>query len=169
MSRFPKIDQPCPLGVDEQKRIAGYCTRCEKSVHSLDALTQAERESLLRSARGSICVSWRTPAPRRAARFGAAIALAMVVLPAAATEVVPTAADSSAETVAPPNALSDALHPAEVKCHDGDQLAQATEPQVTWETITVGGVSHPGDAEWVDADDSLPELPIVTEYAPDRR
>jgi hypothetical protein len=30
-------------------------------------------------------------------------------------------------------------------------------------TITVGRVSRPGDAEWVDAYDSLPDLPIVTE------
>ncbi len=169
MSRFPKIDQPCPLGVDEQKRLDGFCTRCEKHVYTLDTLTIGAREALLRSASGPICVSYRMPAPRRSARFGAAIALAMVVLPAAATDVAPAIADPGAETVAPPTALSEALHPAQVKCHDADAAAPTPDPQVSWETITVGGVSHPGDAEWVDADDSLADLPFVVERAPERR
>ena len=165
MSRFPKVDQPCPLGIDEQKRIDGYCTRCEKNVHALDALSVAERESLMQSANGSICVSYRVPAPRRSARFGAAIALAMVVLPVAAADVVPKADDPKAESTASPTALSGALHPAQVKCHDEVSAAEQNT-QLTDETILIsGGVSRPGDAEWVDADDSLPDLPIVT--APD--
>ena len=165
MNRFPKIDQPCPLGIDEQKRLDGYCARCEKSVHSLDAMSVAEREALLRSACGPICVSYRAPAPRRAARFGAAMALAMVVLPAAATEIPQAGGVSNApasETPAMPSALSDALHPTQVKCRDGDTPASAENEGL--ETITfTGGVSRPGDAEWVDADDSLPDLPVVVE------
>ena len=45
MACFPKIDQPCPLGIDERERIDGYCARCEKTVHALDALDQAARHT----------------------------------------------------------------------------------------------------------------------------
>jgi len=165
MGRFPKIDQPCPLGMDAQKRVDGYCMRCEKNVHSLDALTPGERESLLQSASDSICVSYHVPAPRRTARFGAAIALAMVVLPVAAADVVPKADASHAESAAPASALSDALHPPEVKCHDGDPVVEDNTPLPDEMILLTGGVSHPGDAEWVDSDDSLPDLPRVVERA----
>jgi hypothetical protein len=165
MNRFPKIDQPCPLAIDAQKRLDGYCTRCERSVHSLDAMSAGEREALLRSACGSICVSYRMPAPRRTTRFGAAMALAMVVLPAAATETPLAGSAPAAETPAAPSAFSDALHPAQVKCKEGEAAATESLPI---ESITItGGVSHPGDAEWVDADDSLPDLPVVTESRSD--
>lgn len=163
MNRFPKIDQPCPLGIEEQKRLDGYCTRCERRVHSLDAMSVAEREALLRSACGSICVSYHVPSPRRTARFGAAMALAMVVLPAAATEPpqLGVTAEASAQTPSAPSPVADALRPPQVKCHDeGDGADNAVAPE---ELIFAGGVSHPGDAEWVDADDSLPDLPVVVE------
>ncbi len=162
MSRFPKVDQPCPLGIEEQRRLDGYCSRCEKAVHALDAMSVAEREALLASANGPICVAYRVSAPRRPARFGAAMALALVVLPAAAADapdigaVPPTASGTPA-----PSILSDVLHPAQVKCHD--EAGEATDPWPAYETITVGGVSRPGDAEWVETDDSLPDLPVVTE------
>jgi hypothetical protein len=126
MSSFPKVDQPCPLGVDEQKRLDGHCTRCEKSVHVLDAMSDAERRALLASACGSICVSYRMRSPRRTARFGAAMALAMVVLPAAATEVPQVGAttpEALSETPSAPSRWSSELRPRR------SSAATATKPQ----------------------------------------
>ncbi|MBP6749226.1 MAG: hypothetical protein KA144_06270, partial [Xanthomonadaceae bacterium] len=95
MSRFPRIDTPCPLSQDEQRAIDGHCNRCDKQVHQLDALSEDERRALLATATGPICVSYRAPAPRKVGRFGAAIAATLIGSGAAtaayATETTPNA------------------------------------------------------------------------------
>jgi hypothetical protein len=161
MALFPKIDQPCPLGIDEQRRIAGYCGRCSMTVHALDAMGEAERVALLGSARGSVCVSYRT---RRTpgVGFGAAFALA-VASPAFATDVLPVAVDRASEQrsvddVASPFA---GVQPSGPKCKDKDVRESADEASQKIESITVtGGVSRPQDAEWID-DSTLPDLPVT--------
>lgn len=158
MSRFPKIDQPCPLGIDEQKRIDGYCGRCEKAVHALDAMSDAQRESLMSNNPGAICVSYR----RAGARLGAAMAMAMVVVPAAAG----TGDDPKLQSGAAASPLASVLHPAQPKCRDAADAAEPTaQESIAWETITVGGVSRPDEAEWID-DSSLPDLPTIVEAKP---
>jgi len=146
MACFPKIDQPCPLGIDAQKRIDGFCGHCSKAVHSLDAMSDAERIGFLRNASGPVCVSYRVRAPRSAALgLGAVLVLSMAGQGHAdpiGDAAVGAPASAQAAVVAPP--------PAE-------------EPPV----MMMGGVSDPASATLIDEDDA-PELPVVHEAAPAR-
>jgi len=67
MARFPKIDRPCPLEIDAQRRIDGHCGHCGKTVHCLDGKSDAERNDLLRKSSGSLCVSYTLTAGMSAA------------------------------------------------------------------------------------------------------
>jgi hypothetical protein len=138
MACFPKIDQPCPLGIDAQRRINGYCGHCSKAVHSLDAMSDAERAGFLRNASGPVCVSYRVRMPRSAALgLGAALALSMAA-PGKADPADGNANIAQATAVAAP--------------------APPDQPQV----MMMGGISDPGSATLVDEDDAA-ELPIVHE------
>lgn len=154
MAQVPKIDSPCPLGIDEQRRLDGHCGRCDKHVHALDAMSDGERQALLRSAEGSICVSYRTPhrsVSRRGAGFGIAIAATLVSGGAFAADPPSLLPAAASEQATPVSAASPLLEPAPV------QNCEEEDPGL--EFITVGGVSDPQDAHWVD-DSDLPELPM---------
>jgi hypothetical protein len=144
MACFPKIDQPCPLGIDEQKRIDGYCGRCSKAVHSLDAMSDAERIGFLRNASGPVCVSYRVRAPRSAALgLGAVLVLSM----AGQGHADPIGSDVPAGAPATVQAAVVAPPPKE-------------EPPV----MMMGGVSDPASVTFIEEDDA-PELPVVHDAA----
>lgn len=154
MALVPKIDQPCPLGIDELRRLNGYCGHCKTQVHALDGLSEAERRALLQAASGPVCVSYRVPrsAPlRRGAGFGIAIAATLVSGGAFAADppslLAPTVSEPSATpvTTAP-------LLPAEA-------TAECEETKLDRIIVVGGGVSDPRDAHWID-DSELPELPM---------
>ncbi|MEG3791315.1 hypothetical protein V1318_14390 [Lysobacter sp. CCNWLW3] len=152
MAQVPKIDSPCPLGIDEQRRLDGHCARCDKHVHRLDALSDDERHALLIAADGPICVSYRSERPRasrRGAGFGIAIAASLVSAGAYASDppLLPPQ-PASATPVAPTPLLAQA--PAK-DCADEVTSIEMIE--------FVGGVSDPRDAHWAD-DSELPELPM---------
>jgi hypothetical protein len=178
MARFPKIDQPCPLGIDEQRRIDGYCSRCEKPVHDLTAFDDDERVAFMRSRTGPLCVSYRVPraAPARhvGAGLGAALAISVLVAhPAMATDsplpVVAGVDKSMQSSVEQASAIETAATPASPKCRDGEgdaaiaTAADANGP-LSEMTITVGGVNDPAQAHFVD-DSELPDLPMLREDA----
>ena len=135
MARFPRIDGPCPLGVDEQRRISGHCGRCGHQVHVLDDMDDTARESLLASSAGPMCVSYRIPARRLAA-----IAL--------------TLAAGSAMADPPTTQVAHA---------DASPVEQATLLPLD-QIVMVGGVDEPRSAQWID-DGTLPELPMVERAA----
>lgn len=171
MARFPEIDSPCPLGIDEQRRIDGYCSRCEKPVHDLTLLGDDQRVAFMRAARGPVCVSYRTarPVTRASAGLGAALAISVLAsTPPAAIEPLPTGSETSAAQqsveAARPSPIATAQTPAKPKCADavagepGQESASESAP-ADWRVITVGGVRDPAAASWVD-DGTLPELPM---------
>lgn len=146
MACFPKIDQPCPLGIDEQKRINGYCGHCSKAVHSLNAMSESERLTLLRNADGPICVSYRVKV-RRGVGAGLSAALALsVISPAYAVDTLDVNAPSKIEAVQ--------MTPA---THVPPPIAINGEPQ---EILLAGGIRDPNAALLVDEDD-VPDLPMV--------
>jgi hypothetical protein len=162
MGCFPKIDQPCPLGIDEQKRIDGYCNRCAKQVHRLERLCDDDRRALLRNASGPICVSYRHHPVARGIGIGLGAAIAMSV---SASVPVTTTPHAGPPTVQPQSADTNELL--------GEQSGSPVQPQVTQaesgameltEMVFVGGVSNPSDAEWID-DSDLPDLPMVSAQA----
>jgi len=162
MACFPKIDQPCPLGIDEQKRIDGWCGRCAKNVHSLDTLGDAERRALLSKAAGPVCVSYRRPAVRHVgARLGAVLAMS-VSASALAIDVLPVgpAADPAQGSVekAQPSLFGEKGDGP--RCDEAKKAA-AAEPLPLEMIVMTGGVSHPADVEWID-DSDLPDLPMVS-------
>lgn len=168
MACFPKIDQPCPLGIDEQKRIDGWCGRCAKSVHSLDGMSREDRRALLRNADGPVCVSYRRPATRGiGVGLGAALAMS-VSASALAIDVLPAGpatdpAQSSVEK-GPPLLLGDKA--AGPECDEARKAvaASGSMPLEDEMIILTGGVSSPADAEWID-DSDLPDLPMISAAA----
>lgn len=212
MSRFPRIDSPCPLSPNEQRAIDGHCSRCDKQVHALDALNEDERRALLAAATGPICVSYRVATPRKVGRFGAAIA-ATLIGTGAATAAYASDADPTASALPPPPAQSGPSwaqahteedsekeqeldrvfivgginDPQDAKFEEDTSLPalpiRAAEPQRSpveqtsvfpedelvelVDVVSVGGISDPNDAQWVEADDalqSLPELPMIAAH-----
>ncbi|QWF16581.1 hypothetical protein [Lysobacter capsici] len=147
MARYPRIDQPCPLDDAARSRVDGHCGLCGKTVHCLDGRSDTERAALLRQASGPVCVSYRLA-------LGTALALS-IAAPAAASPV-DVAASSQAAPLTPPNATPQAQTP----------VAPETLVEPDLQMVFVGSISRPGEAEWVDDDHHLPELPMRREPPP---
>ena len=163
MACFPKIDQPCPLGIDAQRRIAGYCGRCDKAVHALDAMSDAERIAFVRAAKGPICVSYHSIRRGAALGLGAALALSASAGRAQESAVAPDAPAqaASATDVPPPPGIYG--YPSSSAPQEHVDLS---DQKIEMITITGGGISDPATVEFVDASDALPELPLVHETDP---
>lgn len=142
MACFPKIDQPCPLGIDARRRIDGWCGHCARAVYSLDGMDDAGRVAFLRNAKGPLCVTYRVAARGAALGLGAALVLATPIGKAQERDVAPTSPVDAA-----------VMTPA----------SSADGSDMSLDSITVGGVSDPTTVEFIDASDALPELPIVHE------
>ncbi|HEU4663580.1 MAG TPA: hypothetical protein VFS55_06085 [Dokdonella sp.] len=141
MACFPKIDQPCPLGIDAQRRIAGFCGHCSKAVHGLDAMSDAERIAFVRNAQSPICVSFRA---RRGAALGLGVALVLSAAAPAHADPVGTDIQATMESIA--------------------ATSTPPPPPAEPEVMLMGGVSDPLSVVFVDdGDDDVPELPIVHE------
>ena len=154
MSLVPRIDQPCPLGIDEQRRIAGHCGRCEKHVHDLSALDEGARRALLARADGPVCVSYR-----RSARLAhaAAIAITLVAGTAFAGE---NCADAPSAPLVPVVAQGPVSPASPTPGAAADSATGEPEELTSLDYVVVGGISDPHEAEWVD-DSTLPELPMI--------
>lgn len=148
MARVPRIESPCPLTMAEQLRIDGHCGRCNKTVHALDGLDDAQRHALFAAARGAICVSYRLPV-KRVPALGVAMA---AMLSASAV----MAGQDCAETKPAFQSVDSA--PVEQVVN----LEEASKPADPVDMIFVGGIQSAEDAEWID-DGSVPDLPIVVE------
>lgn len=84
MSKFPKIDGPCPY-LDRLSEImdGDHCRMCQRSVTDLTDMTDAARTRFLASCSGETCVTYRFP--MKPSLAAAAIAAAtLVAVPAAA-------------------------------------------------------------------------------------
>jgi hypothetical protein len=166
MACFPKIDQPCPLGIDEQKRIDGWCGRCAKNVHALDGMSSDDRRALLRGASGPICVSYRRPVARGfGVGLGAALAMS-VSASALAIDGLPTgpATDPALSSVekGQPSPFGDKAEGP--KCDEAEKVAVSADAMSLNSVLLTGGISNPADAEWID-DSDLPDLPMVSAAA----
>lgn len=188
MPSFPRIDSPCPLSAEEQRAIDGHCDRCDKHVHALNDMSEADRRALLANAAGPICVSYRKTMPRRVGRIGAAIAATLITTTAYAGD--PTAPAAGQPTVAAAlqgveedafledivfvggvNDSQDALAAMDmsVPALPMHTLAlvpgagqEANEEEALDMVVVVGGGIHvPTDAEWVDEESLLPSLPMI--------
>jgi hypothetical protein len=147
----PRIDRPCPLDGESQRRVGDFCRHCAHPVQRLDRMDAAAQERLRRSS-GPVCVSYRV-----AVGVGAALAVAIAPgLAGAQASALPPASNPAMEH---PLIVTDASAPASPV----SPLAAPAEPPECdeWlEFIVVGGVSDPSTAEWIELDRSLPDLPV---------
>jgi hypothetical protein len=154
LARFPKIDQPCPLSPKAQRGIKGDCGLCGKTVHCLDGKSDGERAALLRNASGPVCVSYRI-----AASLSAAVALSM------AGPLAASPSSSAADAEPAPQTTQADTRPVIFTADPPPAQTSVAQEEVLDEDelIFVGGISRPDEAEWIDTDASLPELPMRVE------
>lgn len=136
MPIFPKIQSPCPYKSDLAAVMDGdMCRACKRNVFDLTAMDDGERLAFLAGCEEEVCVSYRLPV--RAAVAAAALAAAGMSVPAMGQEVAAPDMEAVME--------SDAV------------------PYDESFDIIVGGIKDPKNVELVevDADTSVPELPIV--------
>lgn len=189
MTGFPRIDSPCPLSAGEQRAIDGHCERCDKHVHALNDMSEAERRALLAGATGPICVSYRKTMPRRVGRIGAAIAATLITTTAyagdAASQAVPqpTVAAALQEVQEEDVFLDDLVFVGGVNDpQDASAALDMSVPPLPMQVLALvpgsgqeadreedldvivvvgGGIHDPADAEWVDEEPLLPALPMI--------
>ncbi|MES2671549.1 MAG: hypothetical protein V4673_14185 [Pseudomonadota bacterium] len=190
MPSFPRIDSPCPLSAEEQRAIDGHCERCDKHVHALNDMNEAERRALLANATGPICVSYRKAVPRRVGRIGAAIAATLITTtayagdPASPPVAQPTVAaalqdvqqeeDGFLDEIVFVGGVNDPQDASAVLDMSVPALpmhllalvpggGQDTDQEEALDEIVVvgGGIHVPADAEWVDEESLLPALPMI--------
>ena len=135
MSRFPRIDSPCPYKSQAASFMDGdMCRLCQRQVFDLSAMGEDDRIAFLRGCGEEICVSYRLPV--RPAIAAAALAAAAFALPAAAQE-------------APAPVAAEALQ-------DYGPFDEGME---------IGGIKDPANTALVanPADPALPDVPIIYE------
>lgn len=190
MPSFPRIDSPCPLSAEEQRAIDGHCVRCDKHVHALNEMNEAERRAVLANATGPICVSYRKAMPRRVGRIGAAIAATLITTtayagdaasPAVATHTVAAALqdvqgeDGFLEEIVFVGGVNDPqdasaaldmsvpalpMHVLALVPGAGQDTDQEEE-ELDVIMVVGGGIHVPANAEWVDEELLLPALPMI--------
>jgi hypothetical protein len=87
MTRVPVITSPCPLRWNTAPRIGqDFCGQCQRRVHNLDALSDAQRVVFLSSCDTKVCVFYTVRRPRAAA---ATLGLGLAAAGALATGTAP--------------------------------------------------------------------------------
>jgi predicted Fe-S protein YdhL (DUF1289 family) len=136
MAKFPKIDSPCPYKADLAAIMDGdFCRMCKREVFDLSGWSDGERVAFLKGCETEVCVRYTLPV--RPALAAAALAAAVVGLPAAAQDVAPTPIE-----VATPDEDYDMIIVGGIK--DPKAVAMVEDP----------------------ADANLPESPVVYDDAP---
>jgi hypothetical protein len=134
MARNPIITSPCPLRWSSMPQAGkDHCGMCDRQVHNLDGMGEAQRKAFLAGCSGKVCVAYTVNASRqrRNVALGAGL-LAALAMPGAAMAseeaigYIPLPDEGGAVETTPTYELSDL------------------------ETITVGGIDVPSAARWAD-------------------
>lgn len=147
MARVPVVESPCPIvGKQLPAGATEHCSRCERTVHNLDLMSERERREFMSGCSGKVCVAYTVRIPAQGLRRRALPAVALTAtLALGATASLPAAAQESPvvgmSPVSDPNALPN--------CDD-------------FVEIWVGGVNKGDEAQWRDdGKDAPPELPTI--------
>ncbi len=92
MPYCPPIVTPCPLPLQLGDARTSFCERCNKHVHDLDRMGEAQRMTLLADAREEVCVRYRRPIGRAALAAAALVASGLGLVSPAAAQDTPVAA-----------------------------------------------------------------------------
>ncbi len=166
MNFFPKIESPCPFRLSSLPQPGmDFCGHCERRVHNLDLMSQAQRESFLSACEGKVCVSYtvRRSIPKTMAKIVVGLGLASSGLALAQEENL---------ILQDPQSVSQGP-----KCDDQnaakaelDIASSEDEVEPMWETIVVGGTNANGksirwidEAELANSQDDTNEMPKIGE------
>lgn len=147
MAQFPVITSACPLrfaSMPSEGR--DFCGQCQRRVHNLDGMDEAQRKAFFASCAGEVCVAYTVKRPQRMTavlRAGAAAVALGVSGLALAADAVP-AADANAPafedvvtgpTCDPASKLESVVlmggtRAASVEWLDESELARAEAPQI---------------------------------------
>jgi len=99
VAEFPKIDTPCPLKWSALPESGNnFCKHCERTVHNLSAMSNAQRRDFMASCTGKVCVAYAVK-PRREQKIVWAIAMAATVAAAPGLAVAGCDPADESETV----------------------------------------------------------------------
>jgi hypothetical protein len=172
MSRFPLVQDPCPYkGAIADILTGDHCRLCQREVHDLAAMNEADRRALLAGCQDAegLCV-------RYTVRAGSAVAAAM--LGVAGFAAVPAMAQSAEASPAIAQSAEPSAQPAESAAAPAAETASAyaeADDYDEGEWIIVGGLRKPDQAEWHSdegadkAKEKAPKrrtLPVITEDEP---
>lgn len=152
MARVPVVETPCPIaGKPLPAGSTEHCSRCERTVHNLDRMSERERRDFMSGCSGKVCVAYtvRVPASRLRKRVlnGAAVAASALMTSGLAS--LPVAAQESPVVGMSPASDVNGLP----NCNDFlDGL------------VVTGGVDKGDQAKWVDdGKDAPPDLPTMVD------
>ena len=138
MARVPRITSPCPLRWSAAPQPGmDFCGHCSRSVHNLDAMTEAQREAFLSECSGKVCVSYTVPV----SRIGIGLATGVLVAGAA---------------------MADGLYSG-VPTNGQPGAGEYCDP-LREELILVGGTNTGKELQWIDESEAAltnPELPQI--------
>jgi predicted Fe-S protein YdhL (DUF1289 family) len=87
MARFPVVQSPCPYKANLAAVMEGdQCRMCQREVHDITAMSDAERDAFLAACSGEVCVKYEFRMPRRAAALALGAAAVAMPLPLAAQD-----------------------------------------------------------------------------------
>jgi len=140
MSRVPVVTSPCPFRWTSAPRAGqDFCGHCQRRVHNLDGLSDAERVAFLSGCSGTVCVFYTVRRPRLVATtLGLGLAAAGIL-----------AAGSA---------------PADEWRTENPIAGEYCDPMLT-DIVVTGGTEAGMKLEWVDEAEaqapSAPELPEI--------
>ena len=104
MARVPRVESPCPIaGKQLPAGATEHCTRCDRTVHNLDRMSERERHEFMGACRGQVCVAYTVRIPLASIRKRHGGGLAMATLAAASIVSLPAATQTpETQTVEPP-------------------------------------------------------------------
>ncbi len=164
MARFPKIQSPCPVRDSLADYMEGdMCSRCDRQVHDLRSMSEAQKESFLATCSGEVCVSYSVPISKLAA--ATALSAAVMALPVAAQDKLVDL--EAAQPAAPTAVCEDDVITGGLRVSTTEQNAYLAIEDYEDIIVVVGGIKDLANVEYVDDDEDLkiPELPVTYEDA----
>ena len=143
MARAPIITSPCPLRWSSLPQAGrDHCGRCDRRVHNLDGMGDAQRKAFLAGCEGKVCVAYTVHASRqrRNVALGAGLVAAMVGSTAMAAGPLVVSDNSPAGETSP-------------------VVATGAPESEELEMILVGGIEDAANVRWADEDEIAADAP----------
>lgn len=181
MAVFPRIQSPCPYKDRLGEVMQGdFCRMCERQVHDITAMSDAERIALVAGCKDEICVSYSLTA--KTALAAAALGAAFGMPAAAAAQDASAAVED--ESYSMEIIVGGLKAPKDVAWVEAKRPANLAELPVVYETgtsdatpapaaeeeddviiIVAGGLRKPAEGGDQDQPTDLARLPVIEEDA----